>query len=114
MARQAGVSPPEALAAAKELLPSLLAALRGYGGSRDALLAMLVQHGGVGLAAQVMGIDRVQPERGHALLAELFSGGKSDPEVLPALIVMLVGGYVAALAAGHGAGPDGIEALLAG
>ena len=71
LARQAGLAPPDALSAARELLPALLAAFRGYSAGRDALLASLERLGGIGLAADVMAVEPAGFDRGRTLLAEL-------------------------------------------
>lgn len=114
LARQAGVAPPEALEAAKRLLPTILSALRGFPGGRTAMLEMLERHGGIGLAADVMDAAPADEDRGRQLLDELPDKGGAGEDSLGPLLGMLVGGYVAARAAGHGAGPASIEDLLAG
>jgi hypothetical protein len=61
--------------------------------------------------------------QGHAILDEALGAdsafladiagqaGGASGQLLP-LLVMLVGGYVSAMAAGHGAGPKGLDPLL--
>ncbi len=114
LARQAGVAPPDALAAARQMLPGLLAMLRGFGQGRGALFELLERLGGTSLAADVMSVDQVQSDRGQALLSELAGASETGEGPLRPLLAMLVCGYVAAQAAGHGAGPDAVENLLAG
>lgn len=110
MARQAGLSPSDALSAARKLLPALLAAFRGYSAGREALLASIERLGGIGLAAEVMGVEPARQERGRALLDEMALADDAGEGPLAPLLAMLVGGYVAARAAGQG----GIEELLSG
>ena len=112
LARQAGLAPPDALAAARKLLPALLAAFRGYSAGREELLASLERLGGIGLAAEVMSVEPARQERGRALLDEMPLAGDAGEGPLAPLLAMLVGGYVAARAAGHGSDQGGIEELL--
>lgn len=125
LARQAEVEPQQALVVAKEVLPGLLAAFRNLAGGRSALLALIEGNGGAGLAAAVMGVERANPEAGQAMLSQVLEQESADlsaaaarfgpraARLLP-LIAMLAGGYISAMAAGHGAGPQGLDALLGG
>jgi len=123
LARQAGVAPPQAHAVAKAVLPAMLASLRKFAGGREGLVAEFERHGGAGLAAAVMGVEQADIAPGiamrddalgvdSAVLSEIArQAGASSERLLP-LLVMLVGGYVSAMAAGHGAGPKGLDDLL--
>jgi hypothetical protein len=123
LARQAGVEPLQAHSVAKAVLPAMLTALRNASGGRPGLLAEFERRGGAGLAAAVMGVERTDTVQGQEILDGMLGqdsavlagiaeqGGASSERLLP-LLVMLVGGYVSARAAGHGAGPHGLDVLL--
>ncbi|HEX7751389.1 MAG TPA: hypothetical protein VF440_03230 [Novosphingobium sp.] len=113
LARQLGAEPQAAAAAAERLLPILCGAFRAVQARAgiDGLLALLVERGGVDLAAEVMGVDQPDPARGTALLARLGvdraeyatvlgDDQPADPlllaRMLP-LLAMLAGGYLAGL-----------------
>ena len=120
LARQAGVELPQALGMARAVMPALLTALRDVQGGRSGLLAEFDKQGGAGLAAMVMGMDRADTAPGMALLegvlakdgAGLAAQAGASSELLLPLLVMLVCGYASAMAAGLGAGPQGLDALL--
>lgn len=123
LARQAGVEPPQAHSFARSVLPAMLQALRNMPGGRAAVLAELDRQGGTALAAAVMAVEPVDASAGQAILAGALGAERASlgdiaaqaggaPERLLPLLVMLVGGYVSAMAAGHGAGPEGLDALL--
>lgn len=123
LARQAGVDPPQAHSVARAVLPAMMTALRNVSGGRPALLKQFESHGAAGLAAAVMAVEPAEVAPGQAILDEALGedgtlladmaaqAGGSSERLLP-LLVMLVGGYVSAMAAGHGAGPQGLDALL--
>jgi hypothetical protein len=116
IARQLGVAPPLALAAASALLPMVRGGFRRRVEQSDsldtglnALLAWLEGLGGGALASAVLQNDAVAAEAGQAILAEIFGAeqpavvtaaaehSQANPEtvqqVLP-LLAMLAGGYV--------------------
>ncbi len=125
LARQADVATSQAMSMTRDVLPTMLAAFRGLGGGRAALLALFERNGGAGLAALIMGVDPVDSSPGRAILAGLpgaesaglselaARSGQDGARLLP-LLVMLVAGYMSAMAAGHGGGPQGFDELLAG
>ena len=123
LARQAGIATPQVHAAARAVLPEMLAAFRNLPGGRAGLLAEFERHGGASLAAAVMAMERADaapgktilahvPGLGNPALAEKVAQAGVAPEPLLPLLVMLAVGYMSAMAAGHGAGPQGLDALL--
>ena len=136
LSRQLGVSPTQVAAGAEALLPAIVGAARlfvdrhggGEAGAR-ALVASLAEFGGGQLAADVMGPGPLDllPGQGivglvigpdvarRAVLAEAERAGLEPAlgdRVLPGL-VMLVSGYVTALAMGSGAkGSGGLRGVL--
>lgn len=123
LARQAGVEPPQAHSFTGAVLPAILQALRRMPGGRTAVLAEFDREGGTALAAAVMAVEQADVSPGEAILdgtlgaertvlADIAARAADCHERLLPLLVMLVGGYVSAMAAGHGAGSDGLDALL--
>jgi len=124
IARHLGMAPVDAGAGIAALLPALIGGLRdycgrsggGHGGVR-ALVALLNELGDGDLAAQVMGQGPLRTEPGDTLLNRLFGTSAAAEldnaehstdvardvleDLLPPL-AMLVGGYIAARAAGSG------------
>ena len=134
LARQLGAEPQATAAAAERLLPILCSAFRAVQARAgiDGLLALLVERGGVGLAADIMGVEQPDPAKGTALLARLGidpaeyatvlgdDGGNGQPvdplllaRMLP-LLAMLAGGYLAGLELSRGDARAVLAKLLDG
>lgn len=137
LARQIGSTPSDVLAGADALLPSLLDRTRTFvtehGGGQigaKALLDMLAELGDGNLAAEIMGPGPLDPAAGEILLGRLYPSAQERAEAvgqaaaagpegadvallerLHAPLAMLLGGYIAARAAGSSAPASGIAAI---
>ena len=128
LARQLGEPPAAAKAGVQALLPLLLAGFVHYSGKLPEVLHIFSDLGGGGLAAQVMGFEPTSPAQGMALLGRVIgdsdairgaidadSEGGADTAMLERmlpLLAMLIGGYVAARAAGGGMRIGELEAIF--
>ena len=126
IAKQLGVPPAMAAAGAEALLPAVLGGFQKHSdaaGGGDSglgsLIGMLGGLGGGGLAANVLGPDETDINRGNDVLGQIF-GSKDvsrtvaghaatktglDPQLLKQMLpilAMLVGGYISARAGGSG------------
>ena len=118
------------MAIADELIPGLVADFQNYSGGIQGLLELIESAGGGALAQAIMGHEPIDPQPGIELLARIRSNdaapdaapnatgiepGKLDPDLrermLP-LLAMLLGGYLAARAAGGGLDMAGLSSLL--
>lgn len=140
VSKQLGIPPVAALSGAEVLLPAIVGGFRkqaeGAGGGDQglgSLISMLGTLGGGTLAANVLGPDETQVERGNDVLGQIFGSkdvsrtvaadgaARSGIEIavlkkmLP-LLAMLVGGYLSARAGGSGAqssgGQGGLGSIL--
>ena len=116
LARQLGIAPGVATAGAQALLPQLLDGFRPYRARMPELLDILNDLGGGALAVTVMNMENADPAPGLALIGRIFEHNGSVEELMAAarpsaiertslermapLLAMLIGGYVAARAAG--------------
>jgi hypothetical protein len=140
IARQTGENPAKVAETCEPLLVEILDGMRDFvnrsGGARDGLAVLVALLDGMGnsnLAAEVMGPERVDGEAGRILLTEVcgvddaldvlvsragLGGGEGEGRatLIAPLLVMLVGGYVSAIAAGTVAqiasGEQGMAGLL--
>lgn len=136
VSKQLGIPPAVASAGAEALLPAILGGFRkhadgagGGDGGLGSLIGMLGSLGGGALAANVLGPDPTDVERGNGVLGQIF-GSKDvsrsvaadaaarsgiDAETLKRmlpLLAMLVGGYLSARAGGSGSeGSGGLGSL---
>lgn len=131
VANQLGIPPATAMAGTEALIPAIIGGFRKSsetaGGGETGLGAMVSMLGGLGggtLAANVLGPDETEVDRGNAVLGQIF-GSKEvsrsvaadaasrtgiDPAILKKmlpLLTMLVGGYFSARAGGSGAQGSG-------
>ncbi len=124
LSRQLDASPVKSGAAVEALLPQVSAAYLKMHDSAgaDALIAMFAEFGGVSLAAEIMGIEPVDPARGQAILDRLeigsaVDGADADRELrermLP-LLAMLTGGYLSGMELSRRGGREALLALLGG
>ena len=131
LARQVGVSPVEASAGAKALLPPLLGGFRKIGSTAPGfqnLLAKLDSLGDGNLAVEVMGPDPLRIDAGetiigwvlesdaarHSMVADAAALSELDAQTVDRLLpplAMLVGGYISARA-GAEEDPRGLEGIL--
>lgn len=131
LARKLDVAPAVAVGATEALLPALVGGFAkrsaAFGEGRaglGALVDLIDKQGGAAMAANVMGPDAVESDRGKLLLVEIF-GSKDvssavashaaddvglDAELLKQalpVLAMLVGGYLSARVKGSGAQGSG-------
>ena len=126
VAGQLGVPPSRVFSGVEMLLPALVSGMRGhvrrFGGGEGGvaqLIRLFDAEGDGSLAVDVMSLDKVDPRRGVNLLLRIFEtdaavdaviakqseqdiGAPLLGQIFP-LLMMLVGGYVSAQAAGSGA-----------
>lgn len=108
IARQLGEPPAATLAAARTLMPGLLAGLRSYPGGIGTLLSGFAKAGGDRFATEIMGPGPIDSSPGQAIIAKIggivVSDGNDTPESqalrvrLAPLLAMLAVGYLFALA----------------
>jgi hypothetical protein len=142
IAKQLGIPPAMASAGAEALLPAVIGGFRkqsdaagGGDSGLGSLIGMLGGLGGGALAANVLGPEQTDINKGNEVLGQIF-GSKDvsrtvaghaanqtgiDPELLKQMLpilAMLVGGYLSARAQGTGAeqggGLGGLGSLIGG
>jgi hypothetical protein len=125
LARQLGQPPAVTMLAANALLPGMVERFRHCNGGMHGLLQLLGEAGGAAMAQAIMSEDKVDVQPGMLLLAGIGNAGPiaggSPPETglapdiearLTTLLAMLLGGYLAALAAGGGLTEAELSELL--
>ena len=130
LARQLDAPPAIAMASAKALLPVLLHRMSQFPGGTQALIEVLSDLGGAGLATAVMAVECADPAPGIALLAQLLpnrdlftseirsiaQASACDEALLERLfplLAMLVGGYLSARAVAGGLSDDELDEIFA-
>ncbi len=124
LARQLNMEPPASAALAESLLPPLKAALQRCHErlGAEGLLRILRGLGGVALAAEIMGVEPVDPAKGWAVLEKLgIDTGDIAAEgdvvtaarMLP-LLAMLIGGYLSGVEVYRKDGHAALAELLGG